>query len=75
MVSLLAQFPLAKQDMVATEYMIQGSGHAEDAFYQTVWYVISLYGHVAQFVDLSELELEEAVDIGTWHHVDMSSME
>lgn len=47
------------------EYMIQGSGHSEDASCDNVWPVSALDGHMEQFVVFVELEPEEAADTET----------
>ena len=65
--SLLAQFPLAGQDTAATECMIQGSGHAEDASYQTVY--VDLDSGFCCFADSKKPKPVEAADIEAGMHV------
>ena len=74
MVSLLAQFPLAEQDMVVTEHMIQGYGHAEDTFCHNVCFAPAICGYMARFADFSGFEPEEAADTGVHHHYGMNNM-
>lgn len=61
----MARLPLAGQDMAVMKYMIQGSGHAEGASCHDIWFAFVPDDYVAQFVDFSELEPEEAADTGT----------
>ena len=56
----MAQLPLAGQDTTATECMIQGSGHTEDASYQTVY--IDLDSDFCCFADSVKLEPVEVAD-------------
>lgn len=62
--------------MVATEHMVQGSSHADDAFhsdYHSYAYFSLDLGYVAQLVDFSEPRPKEAVDVGMQQHMGLNS--